>query len=476
MFESLYTADQFDGNGNLVEHAKPVAEHADLTDSAQTVVIAKGPSLHTTAVNKADKSKNVTKGKDVTIVDTVDYTGLVPGQKYRLSGEIHTSEDKALAVNGSPLKSEITFTPTEADGSIDVEFPAFNTSGLDSGTKLVVFETLTALDEDGMPGKDANGTSVLAHKDLNDQDQTVTIVKVVPKIGTTAKVKGGDQSVVQGDKVTIIDTIAYENLVPGQKYEAIGEIHTSRTTALAIGGKKITASVVFTPEKSNGTIEVTFDEFSTASLDAGTKLVVFESVYPIDDNGKHVSDSNGTTVLEHKDMNDKGQTITITERAKPSIKTTATFDDGSKAKYVDKDTGTVTINDVVAYENLEVGKAYTLYGVLMDKDSQTAISVISSVTFTPTATSGTVTVPIAVDGSKLQGHTGVAFEELYEKGSRVKIAEHKDLNDADQTVRFTATWVDSDAGRNTVIAGSVAVAALVLVLILLKKKKHGVKE
>lgn len=476
VFESLYTADQFDGNGNLVENAKPVAEHADLTDSAQTVVIAKGPSLHTTAVNKADKSKNVTKGKAVTIVDTVDYTGLVPGQKYRLSGEIHTSEDKALAVNGSPLKSEITFTPTEADGSIDVEFPAFNTSGLDSGTKLVVFETLTAIDEDGMPGKDANGTSVLEHKDLNDQDQTVTVVKVVPKIGTTAKVKGGDQSVVQGDKVTIIDTIAYENLVPGQKYEAIGEIHTSRTTALAIGGKKITASVVFTPEKSNGTIEVTFDEFSTASLDAGTKLVVFESVYPIDDNGKHVSDSNGTTVLEHKDMNDKGQTITITERAKPSIKTTATFDDGSKAKYVDKDTGTITINDVVAYENLEVGKAYTLYGVLMDKDSQTAISVISSVTFTPTATNGTVTVPIAVDGSKLQGHTGVAFEELYEKGSRVKIAEHKDLNDADQTVRFTATWVDSDAGRNTVIAGSVAAAALVLVLVLLKKKKTGVKE
>lgn len=474
VFERLYTLDQFDEKGNLVSGAKPVAEHADLTDTAQTVTIAKGPGIHTTAVNKTDKSKNVIKGGDATIVDTVDYTGLVPGQKYRLSGEIHTSEDKVLAVNGSALTAEITFTPKEADGSVDVEFPSFSTAGLDTGTKLVVFETLAAVDESNklLDHGDANGTRILEHKDLNDEGQTVTVVKVVPKIGTTAKVKGGDKTVVQGDKVTIVDTISYENLVPGQKYEAIGEIHTSRTTALAIGGKKLTKSVVFTPEKSSGTVEVTFDEFSTASLDAGTKLVVFESVYPIDSNGKHVSDSNGTTVLEHKDMNDSGQTITVTERAKPSIKTTATFDDGSKAKYVDSNTGTVTINDVVSYENLEVGKAYTLYGVLMDKDSQTALSVISSVTFTPTSTSGKVTVPIAVNGSKLQGHTGVAFEELYEKDSRVKIAEHKDLNDADQTVRFTATWVDSDAGRNTVIAGTVAAAALVLVIVLLKNKKR----
>lgn len=474
VFESLYTADQFNDDGSMKDGAVPVADHADLTDTAQTVTIAKGPGIHTTAVNKADKSKNVTKGGDVTIVDTVDYTGLVPGQKYRLSGEVHTSADKAVAISGNKLTAEITFTPAEADGSVDVEFPAFNTAEYDAGTKLVVFETLTAIDDNGeMIDHDANGTRVLEHKDLNDEGQTVTVVKVVPKIGTTAKVKGGDKSVVQGDKVTIVDTISYENLVPGQKYEAVGEIHTSRTTALAIGGKKITKSVTFTPEKSSGTVEVTFDEFSTASLDAGTKLVVFESVYPVDTNGKHVSDSNGTTVLEHKDMSDKGQTITITERAKPSIKTTATFEDGSKAKYVDSKTGTVTINDVVSYENLEVGKAYTLYGVLMDKDSQTAMSVISSVTFTPTSTSGTVTVPIAVNGSKLQGHTGVAFEELYEKDSRVKIAEHKDLNDADQTVRFTATWVDSDAGRNTVIAGTVAAAALlVLVIVLLKNKKN----
>lgn len=476
VFERLYTLDQFDESRSLVDGAKPVAEHADLTDTAQTVEIAKGPSIHTTAVNKADKSKNVTKGGEVTIVDTVDYTGLVPSQKYRLSGEIHTSEDKVLAINGSALKAEITFTPAEADGSVDVEFPAFSTAGLAEGTKLVVFETLTAIDENNAVTTDANGTMTIEHKDLNDQDQTVTVVKVVPKIGTTAKVKGGDKTVVQGDKVTIVDTISYENLVPGQKYEAIGEIHTSRTTALAIGGKKITKSVVFTPEKSSGTVEVTFDEFSTASLDAGTKLVVFESVYPIDSNGQHISDSNGTSALEHKDMNDQGQTITITERAKPSIKTTATFDDGTKAKYVDSNTGTVTINDVVSYENLEVGKAYTLYGVLMDKDSQTAISVISSVTFTPTVTSGTVTVPIAVNGSKLQGHTGVAFEELYEKDSRVKIAEHKDLNDADQTVRFTATWVDSDAGRNTVIAGTVAAATIVLVIVLLKNKKKGAEK
>ena len=474
VFEDLYTEAQLE-NGSVKKGETPVASHSDISDKKQTVEVTGSPEIKTTAVNKATNGKTVVRGDSVTIVDTVAYTGLVPGQKYKLVGELHTAKDKILAISGKPLTVEYTFTPDKADGSVSVTFTSFSTKTLDIGQKIVVFETLTPIDSEGRAMVDDNGTKQLVHEDMKDEGQTVTVVTVEAKIHTTARTKDDKQTVVQGNKVKITDTVKYEGLVVGQRYRVTGEIHTSDTVALASGGKKIEQSVTFVAKSSDGSVDVTFDEFSTETLEAGTKLVVFETLTPVDENGHLMTDDHGISKLEHKDMKDKDQTITVTEKPGPAIHTNAVFKDtNSKNMKTDANTGSVTINDTVTYENLVPGTKYVLYGTLMDKATGQAISATSALEFTPDQANGSIVVPIQVDGSKLIGKTGVVFEELRLKDKNTVVAEHKDIYDADQTVVFADTsFTPTDAGRGVMIAGIAAIVACVALIIIKRKKKQA---
>lgn len=98
-------------------------------------------------------------GSSVTLVDTVTYTGLTVGKTYVVKGTIM---DKASG-QSIGVTAETTFTAEATDGSTTVTF-TFDTSVL-QGKTLVVFETLY----------DTNGNQIVAHSDLNDEDQTVTV-------------------------------------------------------------------------------------------------------------------------------------------------------------------------------------------------------------------------------------------------------------------------------------------------------------
>lgn len=120
----------------------------------------------------------------------------------------------------------------------------------------------------------------------------------------------------------------------------------------------------------------------------------------------------------------------------PAIHTTATdASDGDKEL---SNTGTVSINDKVCYENLKPGKEYELSGVLMDKDTGKAFTdengkeLTASKTFTAPAESGCEDVAFTADGALLAGKTTVVFEDLMHEGKR--IAVHADINDEGQTV------------------------------------------
>ena len=162
VFESLYK----DG----VE----LAVHADIEDEGQTVTV-KVPDLHTTAT--IDGNKDAVKGGTVTIKDVVDYTGLIPGKEYTLTGVLmDKATGEAFWVNGQQVTSEVTFTPEAADDSVKVTF-TFDTSAITDDTSVVVFETLYQ-----------NGTELTTHADINDQAQTVTITvpAPVPQTGDSA--------------------------------------------------------------------------------------------------------------------------------------------------------------------------------------------------------------------------------------------------------------------------------------------------
>lgn len=252
-----------------------------------------------------------------------------------------------------------------------------------------------------------------------------------PNIGTTATDSVTKDHIAKADsKVTIVDKVAYHNLVPGKEYMLKGTLMDKSTgKELLIGGKKVTAEAKFKPEKSDGTINMEFT-FDGSSL-KGKDVVVFEELYVMAD-----TDNNPQTpdeekkVTEHKDINDDGQTVHF-----PEIGTTAV--DSDTKDHVANADGKVTIIDTVKYTHLIPGKEYTVSGVLMDKATGKAIlvdgkKVTASKTFTPDKADGSIELEFTFDAAALAGTTIVVFETLKYDGKEVAV--HKDIKDKDQTV------------------------------------------
>ena len=97
--------------------------------------------------------------------------------------------------------------------------------------------------------------------------------------------------------------------------------------------------------------------------------MTFEELYDVSNPDEPVK------VAEHKDIEDEGQTVLITERI-IEIHTTATGTDGEKEITAGKE---VSIVDTVTLSGLEVGTAYQLKGWQMVKDEMPSCSLTASV-------------------------------------------------------------------------------------------------
>lgn len=343
VYEKLY-----DDGGSLI------AEHTDKSDVNQQVTVIV-PEIGTTAVDGADGDKNVATDDKATVTDRVAYKNLIPGKEYTVKGTLHIKKtddegnvtEEILKVDGKPVTAETTFTPESAEGTVDVTF-TFNSLSLKDKTHLVAFESL-----------EHDGHELASHADIEDEGQTVTVRN--PRISTTA-LDGidKDKNVVTDDETVIIDTVAYENLVPGREYTLKGSMQVKKTdkdgkvTAepLELDGKPVTAETTFTPDTADGKVDVTFT-FDSSAVEDKTDLVVFESL-----------ERGGVSIAEHKDIENEKQTTTTRDTG---ISTTATDElDGDKTVIADAET---TITDDVAYENALTGVDYTMAGILMDADT-----------------------------------------------------------------------------------------------------------
>ena len=262
-----------------------VASHADLKDEGQTVTFGQ-PEIGTNATINGEKTAQ--PAEQITITDTVEYSGLTIGQEYKLSGVLMDKQTgEPLVIGEEQVTSEATFTPTETNGTIDVLF-TFDATGLE-GKDLVVFEKL-------FQGE----TEIASHEDIEDEGQTVTFVET-PEIGTTATVNGQHTADPTGE-ITIVDVVEYTGLNPDQTYTVSGVLMDKGTgEALLVDGVEITAETEFVAEESSGTVELTYT--LDASTLAGTTIVVFETLY-----------SDGIEVVAHADINDEAQTITISPK------------------------------------------------------------------------------------------------------------------------------------------------------------------
>ncbi len=136
-------------------------------------------------------------------------------------------------------------------------------------------------------------------------------MKLAPStIGTTATDKSdGDHELMAGKDAVITDEVKYEGLIPGKEYTLHATLMDKKTgEPLKVADKGVTAELKFTPNSESGTVSINLGEFDATSLDGHT-LVVFEELTKQSDIDGKTTD---VTVAEHKDINDEGQSVTVT--------------------------------------------------------------------------------------------------------------------------------------------------------------------
>ncbi len=405
----------------VVSRNKVVIDLGTLTDEYEPEI-----SIHTTATDKVTGEKSIVAGKSVTIVDTVTLDGLVKGTKYQLKGwEMVKSENAELIVNGERVENDYTFTAKDSKMEVEIAF-TFNASAL-GGKDLVTFEELYDLTNPDEPVK------VAEHKDIEDDGQTVTIEEREITIHTTATDKAtGEKMIVAGKDVTIIDTVTLDGLEKGVKYQLKGwEMVKSENAELIVNGERVENDLAFTATDTKMEVQIEFT-FNASEL-AGKELVTFEELFDM------TNPDEPTKVAEHKDIEDDGQTVTITERI-ITMHTTAT--DKATGKKTIEAGKSVTIVDTVTLDGLEKSVKYTLKGWEMVKSENAELivngkRVENDLTFTATDSKMEVQIAFTFNASELGGKELVTFEELYDTTNPdkpIKVAEHKDIKDEGQTV------------------------------------------
>ena len=379
-----------------------VAEHKDINDEGQTIHI---PAAQTTATDDSSKINVSEAKKEISVTDTVAYRNLVPGKEYTVRGKAVDKEtgEPLTDADGNELVSTAKFTAASADGSVDVKF-TFDGTAM-AGRSVVFFENVYYTDK-----------LIAVHADIDDEAQTVHI----PFIFTSVKDKDTDSHMsLAGSDVTLTDTVAYRNLVPGKTYTVSGTLMDQRTgKAVTVNGKSVISSADFTPDTADGETTVDF-HFKTKGLD-DTTVVVFEKMYY----GK-------AEIAAHENINDKGQTIYI-----PSVKTTAIDKKtATKLTLAEKD---IHIVDKVAYRNLVPGEKYTVTGTAIDKTTGETLKddagkdVTAKASFKAEKANGTVDVEFVFDGSTLAGKTVVMYENIYYNNKLVGV--HADISDEAQII------------------------------------------
>ena len=464
VFETLY---------ELPDEDSPVAEHADLTDEGQTVTIVPPgtePSIGT-KLAYLDGEKVAPPSGQITLNDVVSYASLEVDKEYVLEGELHVknpdgTDGGILTINGVEVKATQTFTPKSPNGTVTVPF-TFDASGL-NGKSVVAFETLYQGD-----------LFVTDHANIDDADQTVDI-KI--QIGTKLSYTDGSKVVPLAESITLNDVVSYKGLTPNQEYILKGELHVKKADGsdggvLKVDGKEVTASVTFKPEKSDGAITVPFT-FKSSDLN-GSTLVAFETLF-----------MGELQIADHRDIKDADQTVEI----KVEIGTKAYYTDGSKNVPAN---AIVKVNDDVTYSGLTPNKEYTVVGALHVKKSDGSDGgvlrvdgkeITASMKFTPTTSSGKVTVVFEFNSAGLDGQTLVAFEKLYLGSGSLDdknlIASHEKIGAESQTVVVQVGPTPPPTNNNTntgssmmglVFGGTTLVALVALALIVVYKKSNDKK-
>lgn len=287
-----------------------IAEHKDLEDSGQTVLVA-APVLKTFAWAGIDRLRTLTVQDESAdgigpVVDRVQYTGLTPGAAYRLEAEIvakSIDEDTGEASvehlrheSGDAVTAALEFSPESPNGVVDVPIEV-DGEVLRGVAELVVFETLMEGDR-----------VVASHQSADDSDQTLAVTEIYeplsvpdPTVSTYAfDGSDGDKELTAGQQAEVVDSVTYTGLEPEKEYLLSGFLMDKGSgNPFLVDGNMVTAELRFTAVEPDGAVDLRF-VFDGSTVAAGAELVVFEQLF-LDDE----------LVAEHADLEDAGQTVTV---------------------------------------------------------------------------------------------------------------------------------------------------------------------
>lgn len=284
-------------------------EHDDLDDKDQTVKFISSNVKTKASMASTNTQYGYALGND-NVKDTVSLTGLIAGQTYSLQGRL---VDKATGQSINSQFTNKTFVATAESMEVEMNL-GIDTSTL-AGKDIVAYEKLYY-----------RGTVIASHEDINDTDQTVTILN--PTIKTSASDNRHDISrddVSLRPSSNIYDTVSMTGLIPGETYTIEGQVieksseepvtlkdTTSATTngtnlVVTLSENNLSATTTFTAVGESQ--DVVFRYIFDSTYYAGKSVVVVEDLYYGDD-----------LIATHRDLTDTDQTLTY--KSEGSLKVT----------------------------------------------------------------------------------------------------------------------------------------------------------
>lgn len=292
------------------EYYYTYGEHDDLDDKDQTVKFISSTVKTKASMASTNTHYGYALGND-NVKDTVSLTGLIAGQTYSLQGRL---VDKATGQSINSQFTNKTFVATAESMEVEMNL-GIDTSSL-VGKDIVAYEKLYY-----------RGSLIASHEDVNDTDQTVTILN--PTIKTKASSSPSDihnTNVPVRQRGYIYDTVDMTGLIPGKEYTISGQLlskDTEEAVVLLKDGVKATTSNINLPltvSEDNKTLSTVF----TAKAESQTIVIRYclDSIYYAGKSVVVVEDLyyDSKLIATHRDLTDTDQTLTY--KSEGSLKVT----------------------------------------------------------------------------------------------------------------------------------------------------------
>lgn len=409
------------------------------------------PTVRTVLTDKYG-NKEVDFDNKVTLQDTVDYTMLIAGEQYE---SVMTLVDKTGVVlkddagNDLIVKEVFTVPATNKDGKFRVTLEAtFDGTDL-LGQEIVSYNDLYHI----TPDRKAH---VAEEHELASTEQTITATgESVRTLFTTVARDDTTRThyAVAGADTAITDVVTIRNLVPGEKYMLKTELAYANT------GKVLNQfEPVYTAVTADNDGDVSQEVKMNINTNAfkGQTLVVYQTLYDAKEKeiiAQHTSNTDANQMLYIADIDtvatgENGRTKRIHPNLIENEDVSTSTVDGELKVNVTKDyTYEAVIADRVYYSNLVPGNEYKITTEVVAKKGGAVIASTSQ-NYTPTTANGSFTAYIDVDVTGVLGDEVVLYETVTDLYSNQVVAVHKDLDDADQTVKILGSAGGEDDPEN----------------------------